>query len=36
MLVHDVQVTAMCKGAREVFVGTRAQFKDVEFVGGVW
>ena len=33
MLMSDVWVAVMCEGAREVFVGAGAQFKDVEFVG---
>ena len=35
MLVCDVWVAVMCKGAREVFVGTGAQLEDMKFVGGV-
>ena len=33
MLVGDVWVTAMSEGTRQVFVGTGAWFKDMEFVG---
>ena len=33
MLMGDVQVAAMCEGAREVFVRARAQLEDVKFVG---
>ena len=33
MLVGDVQVTAMCEGTREVFVGAGTWFEDMEFVG---
>ena len=32
MLVSDVWVAAMHEGVREVFVRTRTQFKDMEFV----
>ena len=34
MLVGDMQVAVMRKGAREVFVGAGAWFKDVELVSG--
>ena len=34
MLVGDMWATVMREGAREVLMGTRAWFKDVEFVSG--
>ena len=35
MLVCDMWVAAMCKGAREVFIGIGAQLEDMKFIGGV-
>ena len=34
MLVGDMQAAAMHEGAGQVFVGTRAWFKDMELVSG--
>ena len=36
MLVSDVGTAAMREGARQIFVKTGAQLKDVEFMGGKW
>ena len=33
VLVGNVWATAMCEGAREIFVWARAGLEDVEFVG---
>ena len=36
MLMGNVWVVVMHKGVREVFTRTRAWFKDVKLVSGVW